>query len=179
MAEQPDISLAINLEDLTLLDCRFHAEAPIEGRTLDRRLLVTNPGKRFTLDVKNRKNVLRANVDIQFGLFDREEKVNVPDLGLQPLEVVHFGATVGVVVTAPIMGEEAIAPRHLAGDKTPETHRDEKMERIMRVEAIKAAYGVATSKLFELSSMSPLGVLVLPLIDGDEILDDIVRNETE
>ena len=91
----------------------------------------------------------------------------------------HFGLVAGVVVTAPIMGGEAIAPRHLAGDKTPEAHRDEKMERGMRVEAIKAAYGLATSKLLELSAMSPIGSIMLPLIDTDEIFDDIVRHETE
>ncbi|WP_346675645.1 hypothetical protein [Enorma phocaeensis] len=179
MSDQTDISLAFELEDITLLECVYHAEAPIQGRELDRRLLVQNPGKRFSLDVKRRKNVLRANVSVQFGLFDRKEKVNIPDAGLQPLEVVHFGLVAGVVVTAPIMGGEAIAPRHLAGDKTPEAHRDEKMERGMRVEAIKAAYGLATSKLLELSAMSPIGSIMLPLIDTDEIFDDIVRNETE
>lgn len=179
MSDQTDISLVFELEDITLLECVYHTEAPIQGRELDRRLLVQNPGKRFNLDVKRRKNVLRANVSVQFGLFDRKEKVNIPDAGLQPLEVVHFGLVAGVVVTAPIMGGEAIAPKHLAGDKAPETHRDEKMERGMRVEAIKAAYGLATSKLLELSAMSPVGSIMLPLIDTDEIFDDIVRSETK
>lgn len=175
--EPADISLAMDLEDMTLLECVFQAPAPIEGRSLDRRLLVQNPGKKFSLDVKRRKNVLRAMVEIQFGLFDKKEKVNVPDLGMQPLELVHFSLTAGVVVTAPLMGDEAIAPRHLAGSKAPEEHRDEKMERAMRIEAIKAAYSLASTKLFELSSASPIGSMLLPLIDSDEILDDITRRE--
>ena len=60
MAEQTDISLAFELEDITLLECVYHAEAPIQGREIDRRLLVQNPGKRFSLDVKRRRNVLRS-----------------------------------------------------------------------------------------------------------------------
>lgn len=179
MSDQTDISLAMDLEDIMLLGCSFSAEAPIQGRELDRRMAITNPGKQFTLDVKRRKNVLRAMVDIQFGLFDRKEKASIPDGGVQPLEVVHFGLAAGVVITAPIMGDDAIAPRHLANSKAPKEYRDEKMERAMRVEAIKAAYALATSKMVELSAMSPVGSLVLPLIDTDEILDDITRREAE
>ena len=175
--EGTDISLAMDLEDITLLECSLQAPAPIEGRSLDRRFLILNPGKKFSLDVKRRKNVLRAMVEIHFGLFDQKEKVNVPDVGMQPLELVHFNLAAGVVITSPLMGEEAIAPRHLAGSKAPEEHRDEKMERVMRIEAIKAAYSLASSKLLELSSMSPIGPTLLPLIDSDEILDDITRRE--
>lgn len=177
MVEQTDVSLAMDLEDITLLGCSFSAEAPIQGRELNRQLVVNNPAKQFTVDVKRRRNVLRAMVDIQFGLFDNREKENIPEHGLQQLQVFHFGLAVGVVVTAPIMGEDAIAPRHLASSKDPKEYRDENIERAMRIEAIKAAYGMATSKLVELSSMSPVGTLVLPLIDTDEILDDIARRE--
>lgn len=172
-----DVSLAISLEDLSLLNCSFQAEAPIVGRDLERRLLIRSPQKRFSLDVKRRKNVLHTMVDIQFGLFDVHEKVHVPELGAQALEVVHFGLTAGAVVTAPLMGDDAIAPRHLAGSEAPADHRDKSMERAMRLEAIKAAYGLATAKVLEMSSMSPAGSLVLPLIDYDEILDDISRKE--
>ena len=179
MCEAPDISLAMSLEDLTLLECAFHAEAPLQDRSLDRKLLIQNPDKRFTLDVKNRKNVLRAMIEVQFGLFDPQTKVKMPDQSERPFEVVHFGLVAGVVITSPIMGDAAFAPRHLAGSKAPETHRDENMERAMRVEAVKAAYSLASSKLLELSAMSPLGPLTLPLIDGDEILDDISRREAD
>lgn len=178
MSNSTDISLAMSVEDLTLLECVFHAEAPIEGKELQRKLLVQNPDKRFSLDVKRRKNVLRAMIVVQFGLFDESAKV-VADGDERPLEVVHFGLTAGAVVSAPLMGDAAIAPRHLAGSKAPETHRDEKMERAMRVEAIKAVYGIAMSKMIEMSAMSPLGSIVLPLLDADELLDDISKGEGE
>lgn len=178
MGDSSDISLAMSLEDLTLLECVFHVEAPMKEAALDRKLLIQNPDKRFTLDVKGRKNVLRAMIEVQFGLFDPKTPVKMPDQSEQLLEVVHFGLIAGVVITSPIMGDAAIAPRHLAGSKAPETHRDEKMERAMRVEAVKAAYSLASAKLLELSGMSPLGPLTLPLIDGDEILDDITRRES-
>lgn len=179
MTDRTDVSLAIGLEDITLLECVFHAEAPIEGRDLERRLLIRNPSKQLTFDVKRRRNVLRANVSIQFGLFDRKEKVNVPDLGLQPFEVVHFSLIAGIVVSSPLMGDAVIAPQHLAGDEAPEARRDSNMERAMRLEAIRAAYGLATTKLFELSSMSPIDRITLPLIDTEEIYDDISKGSDD
>lgn len=178
MGNHSDISLAMSVEDLTLLECAFHAEAPLGERALDRKLLVQNPDRRFSLDVKRRKNVLRAMIDVQFGLFDENTKVMM-DGKEEPLEVVHFGLIAGVVVSSPLMGDAAIAPRHLAGSKAPETHRDEKMERAMRVEAIKAVYSLAMSKMVEMSAMSPLGTIVLPLLDADELLDDISKKDEE
>ena len=47
----------------------------------------------------------------------------------------------------------------------------------MRLEAIKAGYAFATSKLAEMSAMSPMGTVMLPLIDADEILIDIEKND--
>lgn len=179
MEETTDISLAIDLEDLTLLENIFHVEAPIANRGLDRQLMITTPDKHFSLDVQRRKNILRCMVNVQFGLFDRNEKIpaGYPGEG-NPLEVVHFGMVCGVVVSSPILDGEAIAPKHLAGNKAPETHRDEKMEHNMRAEAIKAAYGLAISRMAEQSALSPLGAIMMPLIDADEILDDITRSES-
>lgn len=174
MNDNVDIALAMCLEDLTLLDCSFHAAASLKGRTLERKLFVGNPEKRFSLDVKQRKNVLQATVNIQFDLVDHFDERAQGDL-----EVMHFGIVGGAVISAPIMGDAAIAPRHLAGADKPEDHRDQAMERAMRLEAIKAVYSMAIGKLAELSSMSPLGLITLPLIDSDEMLDDIVKRERD
>ena len=172
MDKDADISLAMNLEDLTLLDCYFHAAAPIEGRELERQLFVGNPEKRFSLDVRQRKNLLQATINIQFGLVDHSDERSGGDF-----EAMHFGLVAGVVISAPIMGEVAITPRHLSGAGEPWQYRDKTMERNMRVEAIKSVYGLATGKLVELSSMSPLGSITLPLIDSDALFEDIAKRE--
>lgn len=175
MREGADISLAMHLEDVTILECIFHAEASTEGRNLEQRFFVDSPERRFTLDVKRRKNVLRAMVGIQFALLDKEEMIEIPDMGERPLEIMHFGLVAGIVISSPLLGDSAIAPMHLAGEKTAEDRRDEKMERAMLVEAIKTACGLATTKLAEMSAMSPTGSIMLPLIDSEEMLDDLVR----
>ena len=169
-----DISLAMRVDDLSLIECVFHA-APVAERTGESRLAITNPDKRFSLDVKNRQNVLRAMVGIQFGIADPSAPAG--EQGEHP-EFLHFGALVGVVVTSPIMGDAAIAARHMAGsEESAAAQRDKKMEHAMRLEAIKAGYAFATSKLAEMSAMSPMGTVMLPLIDAAEILIDIEKND--
>lgn len=172
-----DISLAIDLTDLRLLDCVFQANAPLAGKTLHQELLVTNPIYRFSFDSKHRTNVLQSTVSVRFALVEGGTGDN---LGQEnDNEVFRFGVTAGVVLTAPLMEGEAIAGRHLSGADNPAASRDKKMERSMRVEAIKAVYSLALSKMVELSSMSPLGPITLPLIDADEILDDITKREMD
>lgn len=169
-----DISLAMRVDDLSLIECVFHA-APVAERTGESRLAITNPDKRFSLDVKNRQNVLRAMVGVQFGIADPSAPAG--EQGERP-EFLHFGALVGVVVTSPIMGDAAIAARHMAGsEESAAAQRDKKMEHAMRLEAIKAGYAFAASKLAEMSAMSPMGTVMLPLIDADEILIDIEKND--
>ena len=62
-------------------------------------------------------------------------------------------------------------------EESAAAQRDKKMEHAMRLEAIKAGYAFATSKLAEMSAMSPMGTVMLPLIDADEILIDIEKND--
>lgn len=167
-----DISLAMRVDDLSLLECVFHA-APADGLSGESRLSITSPEKHFSLDVKNRQNVLRVMVAIEFGVADTSEPAGEKG---EVAEFLHFGALVGVVVTSPLMGEAAIAARHMAGSEdTATAQRDKKMEHAMRLEAIKTAYAFATSKLAEMSAMSPMGTVMLPLIDADQILIDIEK----
>lgn len=174
-----DISLAISMSDIRLLECVFQANAPLEGKTVHQEMLITNPQHRLTLDPGRRVNVLQSTVAIRFSLIEGKGKAANSGSGVSENELVRFGVTVGVVVDAPVFTGDAIAARHLATGASAEELREKNMERAMRVEAIKAAYALAMSKLAEFSSMSPLGLLALPLIDADEILDDMVKRETE
>lgn len=174
--EATDVSMAIRVDDLRLLECVFHAEAPIADRIPETRLLITNPDVNFTFDVKTRRTVCRSMVCVQFGLFAPDEESGSAEDG--KLELVHYGITCGMVATVPVLGAAAPGARHMAGAAQDSTaRRDKKMEHSLRLESIKAAYAYASSKLLEMTSMSPLGPINLPLIDADELLLDIERRE--
>lgn len=173
--EQTDITLAIHIDDIALLESVFHAAAPSEEGTPQTHLMVVNPEHTFSFDAKERRTTLRSMVSVQFGLANPSAK---PDANGGIAEFLHFGLTVGVVASMPLLGDAPSGPRHMAGT-TPDdtTLRDMNMRRSMRVEAIKVAYAMASSKLVEASSMSPLGRIVLPAIDADALLDELVRSE--
>lgn len=174
--DQTDITLAIRIDDVALLECAFHASAPTEQGSPQSRLLVVNPQHDFSFDPKARRTTLHSLVSVQFGLADPSVQ---PDADGGVAEFLHFGLTAGVVASTPVLGAAPAAPRHMAG-AAPEDGaavRDEKMQHSMRVEAIKAAYALATAKAAEMTSMSPLGRIMLPAIDADALLDELMKNE--
>lgn len=178
--EENDIAMAIRLDDLAILESVFHTEAPLGDSQPDSRLLITNPNATFSFDVKSRRTVLRSLVSIQYGLFVPSSPDASAGNGVEGSELLHFALLAGAVVSVPVMGGAVkTGGRHMAGSsgQTDDSVRDKKMEHAMRVEAIKAAYGFASSQLSGLSSMSPLGRIMLPLIDADELLVSIERDE--
>lgn len=175
--DKNDISMAIRLDDLSILECVFHTEAPLDQFEPQVRLLITNPDASFTFDTKARRTVLRSMVSVQYGLFAPMPTEDVPE-DAKPVELVHFDLIAGTVTSVPVMGEAVKAGRHMAGAaQDAEANRDQKMEHMLRLESIKAAYAYASGKLHELSSMSPVGPIMLPLIDADELLASIERDE--
>lgn len=171
-----DISLAVQVDNLTLFESVFHTEKPA-GENAQTRMAISNPDNRFDLDLKARRTVLRATVGVQFGIYDEDSDAAARQGEDVPTPLL-FNVLVGVVVSTPFMGEAAPQARHLAGAEATDTaQRDKHMEQAMRVEAIKAGYAFAQTKLAEASALSPLGTIMLPLIDADEILVDIERQE--
>ena len=170
-----DISLAMRVDDLSLIECVFHAEPLPQDPAPKSHLLVSCPSRQSSVDAEHRRNVLRTMVSVRFGLTDPSSEG-----GDEPRDLLQLGVVVGVVVTSPLMGEAAIAARHMAGsEEDAVSQRDRKMLHSMLLEAIKSGYAFASSKMVELSSMSAAGPVMLPLIDADEILIDIEKNDAE
>lgn len=173
-----DISLAIRLENLTLLESVFHTQmAPSENAQVQ--MQIVNPENRFDVDVKSHRTVLRATVGLNYTIMEDGAGAAAPEEGA-PIPLL-FNVLLGVVVSVPFMEGAAIGgAAHLAGAADNATaQRDKAMEQAMRVEAIKATHAYATNKLAEQSAMSPLGQIALPLIDADQILVDIMKNDAE
>lgn len=171
-----DISLAMRVDDLTLLECVFSAE-PIPREPVPQgRLVVASPDHRLSLDVRARRNVLRARVQVDYALAVPGGGEGADGGGVR--EVLRFGVVVGVVVTTPVLGDAAVSARHMAGaERDAAVERDRAMERSLRLEAIKAGHAFAQAKLAEMSALSPAGPVMLPLVDADQILLDIERGE--
>lgn len=175
--EETDISLAVNVDNIVMLESIFHTEKlPSDGAQMN--LGILNPENRFDVDIKAHRTVLRATVSIQYAIADKEDLAALEQDGNVMPSPLFFNMLLGVTVSTPFMGEAPAQARHMAGaEVSDEEARDKHMERVMRVEAIKAAHAFALARLAEASALSPLGTIVLPLIDADEILVDIMRNE--
>lgn len=176
-----DISLAIRLENLTLLESIFHTSA-LPSESAQTQLQIINPENRFDVDVKAHRTVLRATVGVRYAIVEEDDAAQAAQSPENDVPTpLLYNQLMGVVVSVPFMGDTAVSPgRHMAGAEDDTTvYRDKRMEQNMRIEAIKAAYAYATSKLAEQSAMSPLGQIVLPLIDADEILDDIMHADAQ
>lgn len=173
-----DISMAIRVDDLSLLECTFHADTPLDASRKAVKMLITNPDNQFSFDAKGHRTILRALVNVQFGLVPEDATAQAAPNEDTPL-LLHFGTVVGVVASAPILGTAAVAARHMAGaGKTAEAQRDKKTEHALRLEAIRAGYSFAQAKLAEMSALSPAGgTVMLPLIDADALLVDLERSE--
>lgn len=172
-----DITLAIRIDDLTLLESVFHTDAPVgEGAPLTR-LSITNPQHDFAFDEKSQRTTLQAMVNVQFGMagIPPKEAAVLGD-GADPVEFLHFGLVAGVAASVAKVGDAVASARHMAGGESDaEAQRDRNTQHALRLEAIKATYALATSRLAEASSLSPLGRVVLPPIDADALLLELER----
>lgn len=143
-----DIALAIRVDDVSLLELNFAARGPLPalGRSA---MLMDNPEHELIVDEEADRLALKAVVTVQFTLAD--EKAAMDNSGEETL---LFAAALGVVTS-------------VAGQSS------ENIERALRAEAIKAAHAFASTKLAEMTALSPMGKVLLPAIDADELLRDL------
>ena len=166
-----DIGLAIRVDDITLLKFFFEAQKPVASDAKVA-MLITNPESSFSVDEDFHRLVLRAVVVVRYELGkDAGSKSSNPDS--------LFGMTLGIVVSAPAMGETAVSARHMAGNDDAVVRLDSKMAHALRLEAIKAGHSFASAKLAEMSALSPSPKVLLPVIDTDELLLDLEKQEIE
>lgn len=166
-----DISLAIHIEDISLLELLFQSNSPVSD---DAKIAMSleNPQSDFDVDRKLGKQLLRSLVCVRFEL-------GSADGGQEEPPAVVFAATLGLIASVPLMGDEVITARHMAGQDDARSRRNNKMAHALRLEAIKAAHGFASAKLVELSCVSGAPKLILPSIDADALLRDIEKQEID
>ena len=166
-----DISLAIRIDDISLLEMVYQSQKPPKDDS-GVAMMLDNPESNFEVDEEFGRIVLRAVVTVRYEL---GEKAGQPDSD----PALIYGTTLGVVVSAPVMGEAVVHARHMAGADDARSRRDDKMAHALRLEAIKAAHGFASAKLAELTALSPSPKMLLPAIDAEVLLADIERQQVE
>ena len=171
--EDKSFDMAISLTDLKLVDTYFHTNQPTESQ-LQSHISVSLPSAQFNTDKENGFLGLDALVSVQFILFNGDVPAAISQDDLNSA-VISYGIALGVTVTAPLMGDAIAVGKHAArGESDLEAERDKRMERNMKLEAVRAS-----SRLLELSSLSPFGGLHMPLVDADELLRDIEQRDRQ
>lgn len=166
-----DISLAIRIDDISLLEAVFQAQKPVSADAKIA-MLINNPENTFSVDDESHRLILRSVVTVRYELGkDAGGEKSDPDS--------LFGMTLGIVASAPAMGDAAVTARHMAGNDDAKARRDNKMAHALRLEAIKAGHSFASAKLAELSALSPSPKVLLPAIDADELLRDLEKQEID
>lgn len=169
-----DITLAIQVDDISIYECLFHAEPPTAAGAPEIQLKVANPTSRFSFNPETRRTTLQSTVGVRFALANPKSP-EAPEA--ETTDFLTFNLVVGVIASIAVTGEAAMLGRHMVGAaEDSAAQRDKNTERALRLEAIKAAYSLASVKLAELSAMSPLGKLVMPAIDADSILIDMQKD---
>ena len=176
--EDKSFDMAISLSELKLVDTYFHTNQPTESQ-LQSHISVSLPNALFNVDKENGLLSLDALVSVQFILFNGDVPASLSQDDLNNA-VISYGIALGVTVAAPLMGDAIAFGKHAArGETDLETERDKRMERSMKLEAVRSAYGMASSRLLELSSLSPFGGIHMPLVDADELLRDIEQRDKQ
>lgn len=170
--DDQSVDLAIDLEELKIVDMYFHSNKPLSDN-LRCRVGVGNPEGQFEINEELSRTRFRALVSAQCILDDSrsEGAITQEDIETAPMS---FGVVVAVTVGAPAMEQAIPTGKHAARTEDDlETERNRRMQHNMRLEAIKAGYSFASSKLLEISSLSPFGPVPMPLMDAEALLNDI------
>lgn len=172
MPEDQSFDLAISLDQVALVDEFFHINAPTADG-LQTTLSVTNPERKMEIDREASRLRLHAVVGVHFLMFNGP----VPE---QPTQdqidraVISFGCATEITVSSGVMSSSIPVGRHSTwngGDV--ESERDKHMEHNMLLEAVRAAYGLASSRMLQATSLSMLGPVPMPFVDYDALLDQI------
>lgn len=166
-----DISLAIRIDDVSLLELAFQANEAVAGDSTVS-MSIENPQCDFDIDRESKRQLLRSVVTVRFELVNNGRPAD-------QAPAVVFGTTIGVIASVPVMGDAVVVARHMAGKDDARSRRDNKMAHALRLEAIKEAHGFASAKLVGLSSESATPKLILPSIDADALLRDIEKQEID
>lgn len=173
MFEDQGIDLAISLDQIHLVDEFFHINAPTASG-MQTTLSVTCPKRKFEVDREAGRLRLHAVVGVHFLMFNGP----VPEHPTQEQidgAVISFGCAAEPTVSSGVLSSSIPTGKHSTWVGDPESERDRNMERNMLLEAVRAAYALASSRMLQATSISPLGPVNMPFVDYDALLDQIER----
>lgn len=176
MSEEKSFDLAISLDSIKLVDTFFHLN-PTSRDKLRSQLSLSVPLKKIQRDDKSQRLSLHSAVSIRYMLVE-ENPTNADLSDGQIPPSLSFGVALNVTVGTSFLSNTIFLGKHSSWSSTDfKAERDKRMAQSLLLEALKAGYSFASTRLIEVSSLSPMGSLTLPLPDYDEILKDIEKND--
>ena len=172
MFEDQGLDLAISLDQIHLVDEFFHINAPTASG-MQTTLSVTCPKRKFEVDRDAGRLRLHAVVGVHFLMFNGP----VPEHPTQEQidgAVISFGCAAEPTVSSAAMVGSIPTGKHSTWVGDPESERDRNMERSMLLEAVRAGYSLAASRMLQTTALSPLGPVNMPFVDYDALLDQII-----
>ena len=172
MPQDMGFDLAIALDDIYMLDEFLHMNTPSAER-METSLSITCPEKKMEVDRESRKLSLHAVIGVRFMMFNGLTP-DAPSPNDEGRAVLNYGCALQSTVSSGAMSDNIPLGKHAtwSGDEA-EALRDGRMERSMLLEAIRACYAVASSRMLQSTGITPLGPVHMPLVDYDALLEQI------
>lgn len=167
-----NVELAIVLERIRLVDSFFHVSPPRNNK-LQSSLKVDLPRWHYDTGDESKHPQLNCMINVSFMLSDGPAPEQITPENSDKVAMT-FGCLVDVSVGSPAMGEAITAGKHESIENNDlDAHRSKRMERSLIREALEAAYAFASTRLIEASSLSPMGLITMPLPDYEAIMETI------
>lgn len=174
MDEDNSFDLAISLDHIKLVDTFFHINRPGTA-DLQSKIAVTLPQIQKGVDIEARRIRVHAIASIQFFLFGGEAPAELTSENASDA-VVSFGAAMDVAASSPYVGPVIPVGKHSARSGLDvDDERDRQIYDNITLEILKSAYSFASARLLEVSGLSPFGAISMPLMDPDEMMDEIQK----
>ncbi len=172
MPKDQGFDLAIALDHIHMLDEFIHLNAP-SAEQMETSLSITCPEKKMEVDRESRKLRLHAVIGVRFMMFNGPAPA-APSPDDERDAVLSYGCALQATVSSDVMSDSIPLGKHAtwSGDEA-EAMRDGRMERSMLLEAIRACYAVASSRMLQSTGITPLGPVHMPLVDYDALLEQI------
>lgn len=176
MLKDQGYDLAISLDHIHLVDEFLHINAPSAER-LETSLSITCPERKMELDRASGRLRLHAVIGVRFLMFNgpAPERLSQADMDHAALS---YGCASDSAVSSGTMSDKIPLGKHStwSADEA-EALRDSRMERSMLLEAVRASYALASSRMLQATGITPFGPIHMPLVDYDALLEQIENSD--
>lgn len=176
MLKDQGYDLAISLDRINLVDEFLHINAPSAER-LETSLSITCPERKMELDRNSGRLRLHAVIGVRFLMFNGPVPENLTQADMDAAAL-SYGCASESSVSSGVMSDNVPLGKHAtwSGDEA-EAARDGRMERSMLLEAIRASYALASSRMLQATGITPFGPIHMPLVDYDALLEQIENSD--